>query len=234
VDQPGEANVELHRLASIVGKLVDAESGQPITKFNIKKHRSNRTSQEREQGFSFGSKSDAFRLEGLNPETKETLIISANGYPVQYFDDIAASSDAKAEPITLQLSKNPPEHVRVAGRIVDANGKPIGGVELRAISYLPPDRLHPRELRFNWGMFKSGQLEIQGYVRAIESTRAAADGAFAFASLRGPDIDLCYFGPGVPQSRFQNICEMAADQREHMELTIAPPGKLGGRINRTT
>jgi hypothetical protein len=83
-----------------------------------------------------------------------------------------------------------------------------------------------------WSMLQSGQLSYQDYIRTIESTHTAADGTFEFPSLKTPHIDLAYWGKTVPQTRVENIDDLPADQREHMNITIAPPATLTGKINR--
>src|SRR6185437_9777135 len=108
----------------------------------------------------------------------------------------------KGEPTVIRLSKHPADTIRVAGIISDSAGKPLNGIEVRAVVYaassyggLPPD------MRFNWGMLKSGQLSIQTYIRSIEAAKTGADGSFSFDSIKGNDADLAYWGEGVANTR---------------------------------
>jgi beta-lactamase regulating signal transducer with metallopeptidase domain len=225
VDGDDEVTVVMQRQAAIIGRVVDDDTGRPVPDFNV-------TVRHEQQGQEFSEASGEFHINGLDAGTKTTLVVTADGYPVQYFDNIAATSGVIGAPIVLRLSKHPPDHVRIAGRILDAGGKPIVGVEVRVIAYSPDDSGVPQERRFNWRMLKSGQLRIQDYIRSIEEGRTAADGMFDFPSVPGPDVDLAYWGDGVAQALLQDIALQPADKREHMEIHVPMPATISGRINR--
>ena len=226
LDGAGDETVVMRHMAAIAGKVVDSDTGQPVTRFNIKILHHIDTGEE------FSGGGGDFHLEDVDPGNAVTLVVSAEGYPVQYFDDVTPTPAGQGQPTVIKLSKHPADYIRIAGRIVDAGGNPIEGVEVRAISYMADDQNFPAEMRFSWQMLRSGQLDYQNYIRAIEQTRTDASGAFAFPSLRGPGIDIVYWGKGVPQARLEDVGSEAANQREHLDLRVSPPATITGRINR--
>jgi hypothetical protein len=226
VDGEGDETVVMQRLAAIAGKVVDSDTGQPVTRFNIKVLHHN------DAGEDFSGGGGDFHLAEVDPENGVTLMVSADGYPAQYFDDVSPTPAGQGQPMVIKLSKHPADYIRIAGRIGDAGGKPIEGVEVRAICYMADDQNFPADLRFSWRMLRSGQLDYQNYIRAIEQTRTDASGGFEFASLRGPEIDIVYWGKGVPQARLEDVGSDAANQREHLDLRVLPPATISGRINR--
>ncbi|MGA2233212.1 MAG: hypothetical protein ABSH22_20105, partial [Tepidisphaeraceae bacterium] len=201
---------------------------QPVPAFNVKEIPTSSV----DPGQDFGGGEGQFRVEGLESGTEVTLVVAAEGYPVQQFDHIAVTSSDQREPIIIRLSKYPPNQLGIAGRIIDAGGNPIAGVEVRALTYLPNDSGNADPHRFNWQMLKSGQLSYQRYIRTIEQTRTDSNGVFSFANLTGPDVDLAYWGDGVPEARIADIGKQPADQREHMEIRVPAPATISGRINR--
>lgn len=230
VDGKGIVTVVMQERAAIVGKVVDADTGRSIPKFNIKIRMNGVESSREETGEEFGGDDGAFRLDNLQAGSKAILVVTAEGYPVQYFDQTTIVG-GNAQPIAIRLSKDPPDHIRLAGRIVDSAGKPLPGVEVRAVSYAQVESAVPKEFRFDWGMLKSGQLAIQTYVCSIDQTRTTAEGTFAFASIKGPDIDLAYWGGGVPATRLGGMGTQPAAKREHLELHVPAPATLSGSIN---
>jgi hypothetical protein len=226
VDGPGDVTVVMQSLGGISGKVVDADTGQPITHFTLET-----LHWEMDQKQEIGGNSGEFRLDGLSGDRAFTLVVSADGYPTQYFDGIRPGKGAGAQPVILHLSKNPAGHIRVAGKIVDAAGKPIAGVDVRAIVYMKDDRNFPRDIRFHWTMLRSGQLKIQDYIRTIEEIHTGDDGTFDFPSLPGDDVDLAYWADGVPQGHLADIGQQPAAQREHLNIRVPSPATLNGRIN---
>lgn len=226
LDRDAEVPVVLKREAELVGRIVDAATGKPVPGFNLKLVPSG-------PGQEFGGVGGEFRLGGLSKyEQRRPLIVSVPGYPTQYFEDVPFAPAGEARPTELRLHKNPPGHFRVAGKVLAADGKGRAGVEVRAIVYRLGEDHERRRLGFSWSMLKSGQLAIQEYVLSIESARTGADGSFVFASVPGDDVEIAYWGERVPQARVTDVGKLPAEQRGRLELRIAKPGSLKGRLNR--
>ncbi len=228
-------------MGTIVGTVVDAETNQAIGKFNIRLRASPDLQEPGEPYPSLGNSEEktgadfsggAFRLDNLQAGTSLTLVVSADGYPVQYFDSVHPSPGGKGEATVIRLAKHPADNFPVAGVLTDQAGKPLAGINMRAVVYSLPANDESIGMRFHWGMLKSGQLAIQRYIRSIESTKTGADGSFSFDSIKGDDFDLAYWGEGVSETRVPGIGKLPAEQREHLKLSPPGAGSIAGRINR--
>jgi protocatechuate 3,4-dioxygenase beta subunit len=228
LDGAGDVIVAMQILGGIAGKVVDADTGQPIPAFNVKEIPTSTV----DPGQNFSGGTGEFRVEGLDSGTEVTLVVAAEGYPVQQFDHIATSSSGQGGPTIIRLSKYPPNQIGIAGRIVDADGNPIAGVEVRALAHMPGYSRDAESNSFNWQMLKSGQLSYQRYIRTIEQTRTDSNGVFSFVNLTGPDVDLAYWGDRVPEARLLDIDRQPSDQREHLKIRVPAPATISGRINR--
>lgn len=226
LDRDTEVPVVLKREAELVGRIVDAATGEPVPRFNLKLVQS-------VPGQEFGGAGGEFRLGRLSKyDQTRPLIVSAPGYPTQYFEGVPFAPAGDAKPTELRLHKNPPGHLRLAGKVLDADGKGRAGVEVRAVVYRLGEDNERRRLGFSWSMLKSGQLAIQEYVLSIESARTGADGSFVFESVPGDDVEIAYWGERMPQARVTGVGKLPAAQRERLELRIPKPGSLKGRLNR--
>ena len=169
LDGDDVVTVTMEEKGSMTGKVVDADSGQPVPKFNIRIRQNYIESSREESGEDFGGGDGAFRLDNLQGGLKAMLTVSAEGYPPQYFDEVS-SPGGKSGPVVIHLSKNPPDYIRVAGRIVDSTGKPMAGVEVRAVAYTPDDSDYPKRfLRFGGACSRAGNSRSTvRYIRTIE------------------------------------------------------------------
>lgn len=231
LDGEDEVTVILQRVGAIIGKVIDAQSGAPLPKFNIKIRAEGILSARHESGEDFGGGGGTFRLDSLRSGEPTTLIVSAPGYPSHFFENLKPTPGGEGDPAILKISKNPDGYYRIAGTLLDADGKPVAGAEVRLVSYRPVQGELAMEMRFHWSMVKSGQLAIQDSIRAMESARTAKDGTFSFPLVPGPDIDLVYWGNGVPQERIQNVGRLPVEQLGNWQIRAARGMKVGGKID---
>jgi beta-lactamase regulating signal transducer with metallopeptidase domain len=216
--------------AVLAGKVIDAESGKPVTRFNLRM-RIPHVARRDDNGEEFTAGSGEFHIGGLPVGSKALLAVRAEGYPAQYFDDVPALPGGKGEPIVLKISRHPASLMHIAGRIVDASGKPISGVELRLVAYSAGD-----EMQFQASdvvdMAISGQLAIQDHTRSIDATRSGGDGTFSFPMGVGPGLKLAYWGDSVPKTLLADVGKLPAERCERLELRVPAPAVVTGRINR--
>jgi hypothetical protein len=222
---------------TVVGTVTDADTGRPVERFNVVLREGyGRVSRDPpldaswgREGEDFAGADGSFRLEGLPRGARLTLVVTADGYPRQYFDDVIVTREGAGEPLAIELSKRPANHRALAGRVVDADGKPLARVELRAVAYAPGG--NPADRPFYWSQLLSGQLARQGRIRTIAEARTDAAGAFSIPDVPSTEVDLAYWGKGVPRTRLQDAGALPAGQRRQMELRVPRPAAVKGRIN---
>jgi protocatechuate 3,4-dioxygenase beta subunit len=238
-----DVEIVLLKEGEVTGHVIDQDTGTPLTKFNIKLRQSALAkyndpepvleSSLGERGEDFSSPTGAFRFSPVTAGAALTLVVTADGYPVQFLDDINPMPTGDQKPLEIRLSRKPPDLLHIAGKVVDAEGKPMPGVEMRAIVYtaVADKEFLPRYM-FDFSMLKSGQLAIQSPVHAVVAARTAMDGTFIFPDLTGEHVDLAYWGAGVPQTRL-DISNTPAADRANLTLRIPASTTITGRLNRT-
>ena len=174
-----------------------------------------------------------FEFGDLPRGTPLRLMVTADGYQANAVDRVVALPRGEFKPIEIRLLKlDPGALCAFAGRLVDAEGKPVAGASVRLwTATSTPD--NPTQFPFNWSMIKSGQLEQNDLCRQFLTTTTDADGRFHFAGVRVAFYaEVGYWGKGIAADR--QPVHFAPDASQPMELRLqAPRGGPGDRRGRS-
>ncbi|MEE9393354.1 MAG: carboxypeptidase-like regulatory domain-containing protein [Planctomycetota bacterium] len=122
--------IEMKRRPVVRGRIVDAESGQPIKKFSVVLGRSENlifTSNQSTQRFE--SEDGSFEFSDLVLKGEFYLFAEARGYAWSRSDLILTSAEEDIDGILISLIRG----AKVRGRITNTAGKPIAGAQVELI-----------------------------------------------------------------------------------------------------
>ena len=182
--------MRLQEAALVRGRVIDALSRQPAVPYRIRImiSRDRRPGEPApgmwsslvEEGRVITKTDGEFEFGDLPRGTPLRLMVAADGYQANAVDRVVALPRGEFKPIEIRLLKLDPGALRAfAGRLVDAEGKPVAGASVRLwTATSTPD--NPSQFPFNWSMIKSGQLEQNDLCRQFLATTTDADGRFIF------------------------------------------------------
>src|SRR5699024_8119562 len=110
------------------------------------------------------------------------------------------------------------------GRLVDAQGRPVTGAQLRLFAANDRSAARRGQFPFNWQMIESGQLAQQANtVRFLEGA-SDSEGRFAFAGVpaRG-EVELAWWRKGIVPGRRDHLERLGDAERESLEI-VTPAG----------
>jgi protocatechuate 3,4-dioxygenase beta subunit len=131
--ETGNTNVviELFELASASGKVVDAD-GRPLSAFTVKARQTNDVNPAygavAAQRAVKGSADGGFELTGI-PEGSYVIEASAEGYAACFSEPFTATQGLVASDLVVRMTHGG----SLSGQIVDANGAPILGAEVKTV-----------------------------------------------------------------------------------------------------
>jgi RNA polymerase sigma factor (sigma-70 family) len=166
-----EDTIEVDREADIVhkgwgvirGRAVDARSGEPIVKFNIRLQGRIELSRA-DPGESFSSPEGRFVLSHLAQGETFGILVEAEGYMPEQIPGLSPLPEVETEEVEVALSPGSP----LEGVVVEASsGAPIAGAWLLSTTW----EKAPEILNLNWDDYK-------GVVPDFRKTASAGDGSF--------------------------------------------------------
>lgn len=229
------------------GKVVDDQTGKPITDFKVQIT----FSPERKPNDVKGTLSGARVMNGeriVNPRGEFELrkfvqgmplqvTIRAEGYQKEVHVRVLARAEAESQVEEYRLRPFDPTMLHTfAGKVVNADGKPVPGVQLRLIAAnkrRTGGTGGRNEFPFNWAMVQNGQLKSNAQVVQFLSATTNAEGRFEFKDVNSsPDIELAYWGGGVAQGRLPGLEHLDKQKQTTIVIKRQATGSLQGKVNR--
>ena len=241
IDGKAEHAVTMQPQGVVLGRVMDDASGKPLPRFTVRVTFSpDRREGEPSAGLpgllsdgqAFASGKGEFRLGDLVAGMPLQVTVAADGYRKRVVRRVVAAADAK--PTEFRLTReDPAKLLTYRGRLLDAKGAGVAGAELRLVvaGPRPEDRV---AFPFNWEMVETGQIaQADGVLKFLTGT-TAADGSFEFRGVP-PDaeVELVYWGKGVPPGRLDRLDRRPAAERGTLVVKAPAPATLTGTIDRT-
>jgi hypothetical protein len=243
LDGEEEVEVQMRAQGFIKGRVVDAATNQPIPKFNVRitftmdrkpddptfSLPSNRVF----PGEDFASPQGRFLFKDFIDGVPLQVTVIAPGYRRQVERRVVARPEAETEETLFKLTPEDPAKLAVIrGKLLNHKGQPVANAELRLI--VATDRPAQRDaFPFNWQMIESGQVDQAPNVLQVQRLTTGADGAFVFPGIPGDaEIELVYWGKGIPPGRQDHLETLAAKDRGNLEVKTEAPARVTGVIDR--
>jgi hypothetical protein len=241
LDGDKEVMVTMKSEGVIKGKVVDATTGKPIPRFNVRVTFSPDAQPDEmgtlwrkwEPGEEFVSPSGQFLLKELTAGMALQVTISADGYRRQVVRRVVAKTAAEAEPVEVRLTAEAPAKLlTLRGKLVNHRGEAVRGAELRPI--VAVNRPAPRDAQpFDWQTIEIGQIDQQPNVLQVQSQTTAVDGSFVFQRVpAGAEIELVYWGKSVPCGRLDHLEKLTEKERMGLVIQAPAPARITGTIDR--
>ena len=242
LDGADEVVVTMQPAGVVVGTALDAVTGKPIARFNVSltfspDHKEGDTrwwlpGKVSGTGQVFASARGDFRLGDLPAGMPLQVTVTAEGYRKRVVRRLLATPDAK--PTEFRLTpEDPATLVTYAGKVVNGKGAGVASVELRLVA-AGPRGANRTDFPFNWQMVaETGQVaDADGVFRYLSGT-TAADGTFEFRGVP-PDaeVELVYWGQGVPGGRADRLDRLPAAGRTAVVVKALAPASVSGTIDR--
>ena len=220
----------------IIGKVVDARTGNPIRAFNVRitfspKRRVGEPATTLitrliDPGQSYQSAEGRFTLGDLVHGMPLQVMVSAEGYERRVAERVVASrpDDAKVE--EFRLDPIDPGGLRTYhGRLRDEHGNPVAGAQVRLIAARDRDPDRRREFPFNWTMIQNGQLSQQSNVSRFLESSTDAQGRYEFTRVPAKDeVELAWWGKSVPHGRTDHLERV--DPQASFDIAIPAPARI--------
>jgi uncharacterized GH25 family protein len=241
LDGDKEVVVTMKSEGVIKGKVVDATTGKPIPRFNVRVTFSpDRQPDEPgtlyrkwQPGEEFVSPPGQFLMKELTAGMSLQVTISADGYRRQVVRRVVAKTAAEAETVEIPLTaEDPAKLMTLRGKFVDHRSEAVRGAELRLI--VAVDRPVPRDAEpFDWNTIEAGQVDAQPNVLQVQSKTTAVDGSFVFQRVPGgAEIELVYWGKSVPSGRLDHLEKLTEKERTGLVIKAPAPARITGTIDR--
>jgi protocatechuate 3,4-dioxygenase beta subunit len=254
LDGEQEVEVQMRSQGVIKGQVVDSATGKPVGRFTVRINSSeDRQPEEPSPGFlstrvypgeEFVSANGEFVLKDLLVGEPLQVMVLADGYGRQVVRRAVAQVASDGETLTIRMTAlDPSKLLKVSGKLINHQGQPVRGGEVRLIvaSNRPdparpgPNNRVPRrdEYPFNWQMIESGQIDQMANVLQFQRQTTAADGKFLFERVPGgAEIELAYWGKGVPDGRLDHLEKMPAKERTNLTIKAPAPGRVVATIDK--
>jgi beta-lactamase regulating signal transducer with metallopeptidase domain len=245
LDGNEEVVVEMVSAGVVLGRVVDGKSGKPIKKFVVQLTFSpDRQPGDVSSGLlysltnpgqSFQSTDGRFRLNDLVVGLALQVTVLADGYEKGVVTRVLVAQPDSAEVEEVRLEPIDPATLQtVRVRMVDAQGKPITGAQLRLIVAGPRDVGERHQFPFNWTMITTGQIGQQGRIKRFLTGTSDAKGEFAFENVpKDLEMELVWWGKGVVPGRADHLENMDQEAGKPFEITTPAGARIVGTIDRT-
>lgn len=244
LDTPEPVNVFLSAPAQIRGRVVDDETGRPLSQFRIQVNRSldsrggdplaNLPSDWYEPGKNVSSEFGEFSIGPCNDRAAYSLIVEQPGYETQVVRRAVATKNAdETSSIEIRLKKSTTTaNSSLKGVILDHTGNPVSGAQLRLIvSTTPP--LTADDNSYNWSLIENGQLGKKYYCEQFLAGTTDSQGRFQFEQIRsGKYLQLAYWGNGVPRAKSLAFDKTHPETGQEITIKVPQPAAIRGRLDR--
>ena len=243
-DEPFE--VAMSPAGVIAGKVLDAATGEPLTRFLVQitfspdRRPGDPLATLRSDlctpGQTFQSPEGAFQITDLVSGLPLQVMVSVDGYERAVAKRVEAGPPGAVPAEEFRLEPiDPKTLVSYDGQLVYVTGKPVVGAQVRLVGSRERPAGHRQDFPFNWQMIRIGQAATDARVTRFHEAVTDAQGLFDFPDVpQSMEVELVYWGKGVVPGRADHL--EALDRRPGESLEIATPvgGKVVGGIDRKT
>jgi len=228
LDRKAETIITLDTGAVVKGHVVDEARGKPVVPFWLlaaesPSHQIDEPLASMDAWQQYGQlqmrPNGQFELNDLPPGAPLHLRIHAAGYFDQSLDRVVARSDGQFKPLEIRLRKIDPQYLRtVSARLVNVQGKPVAGAELRlwTAEFEPHNTT---ESPFDWQSIRGGELEQAPQCRQFLVGITGKDGEFTFRDVQVAGYgQLVYWGKGIAPKR--EVIDLTGDRRPEIKLNL--------------
>lgn len=222
------SNLALRRAATISGRVTD-EKGQPVAGARVRIARemgirrmlrgamSNPASFLGGQGV-LTSSDGAFRLRGLEPEKNISLEAAKTGFATARKPGLSIKAGDAVKDVALVVRRG----IEAKGKIVDAQGQPVAGAEIRAV-------------RREEGAMGGARMQMR--MMGLNSDRpdavSGADGAFALKGLEEGQYTLTVARDGFARKTVPSLEVRASTENAWPPITLASGAPIAGTVRDT-
>jgi hypothetical protein len=249
MDESAEFRIQLKMAGLLRVRAVDAESREPIPEFNVKlgfceirkpndPSTGGISSSLVNPGVNLQGTQKEYRLEGQTVGAPYKVIVWAEGYEPTTVARVEAQAADQAELLDVALQPVRPENYEtVAGRLIDADGHPIVGAQVRLLQgSAVPHKLDPFTLKlrqdgwrfYHWGLLSRDDIENRD--RCIQYLKSVSDseGKFEFTGVKKgtPWMELYYFGDKQMSQRYSNLRSRPAEALQQLVLQAEKPSTV--------
>jgi beta-lactamase regulating signal transducer with metallopeptidase domain len=226
------------------GHVVDSKTGRPVRAFNVQLNISAirpgdpevRTLHTRllVAGEPYRSDEGRFTISHLVLGMPLKVTVSADGYHRQIEPRVVATRSNADAPTTFRLDPIDPATLRTyGGRMLDAGGLPVAGVNVRLIvsskKYSGSNRRFPIQWSFLEGGFFSNNPEVELFLRGVTDD----SGRFRFDGVpEDSEVELAWWRSGQGRGRTTHLERIKDDRKQSIDITMPAPGRLVGKIDR--
>ena len=220
----------------IIGRVLDATTGEPIRAFNVQITFSPKRQPGEpltvldgrlvNPGQNIHSNGGRFNLGNLVVGMPLQVMVSAEGYERHVTERVVV-----ARPDDLRIKEFRLDQVDRAeqrtyhGRLVDARGNPVAAAQLRLFASRNRDPEQRQEFPFNWTMIRIGQLADQSEVTRFLKSVTDGHGRFEFTRVpKGDEVELAWWGKGIVPGRWDHLERL--DEKAPIEIKL----RAGARI----
>jgi Carboxypeptidase regulatory-like domain len=234
--------VTLEPTGVIRGRVLDATTGTAIRQFRVRigfsadvrpgDVRGTYDSELGDPGLTFQADDGAFTINELTSRMPFRVIVEAEGYEPAALPRVVAQPATLAEAVGVSLKKREPSKLAsLSGQVVDHQGSPISGVQLRLVVSAEPSN-GDDDNRFNWALIDSGQLGQKDYVEQYLSTVTDGEGKFALKELRpGKFLQLIYWGKNAPKGRTLALAKTKESISQSVTVQLPEPAIIRGSFD---
>ncbi len=220
LDAQGTVTVTLSPTATIRGRVIDAETGKPVGQFDVRVGPGSPVT--------FRSKDGTFTLKDLHDLTRYEVSVQADGYQRKILHQVVASGVKEGAVVDVALDRIDSSKVAtLTGQIVDHNGHPVGGAQLRLIvSTQQPTGAN--DWHYNWYLIKSDQLGLRSeWCDQFLPLVSDSQGRFEFRNVTpGKFLQLAYWGDHVPQGRSLAFDKTQAGGTQSITIELPQPATI--------
>ena len=213
--------IVMQRLGVIKGKVIDAETGRPVTKFNVKLGQSKSGGQGASYSYrmtttgqDFEAEDGTFTLSDIVRPAAYAVIVTAEGYAPTRADPVTGDAeDAEQWPVIIKLGHG----ITLAGTVRAAEtGEPVPDAEVTLL-------IPKGEYRyFEMSMLEEGA----GREFTIGRTKTDADGRFSFEGVGEQEK----FMLAVRHNEYAPAVIREIDPAAPLEVKLAHGGRLVGTV----
>jgi hypothetical protein len=240
-DGTGTTTVMLEPMGVIRGRVVGAESKQPLARFRLwidESRRPLRGAPSSRVGYlgypgkRFDAKDGTFSIDELIGGSSVELGIAADGYWRKILPPVIARPADEAKPIEIALERvDSSTLATITGRLVDylGRGVPHANVRLIVSASSGPGSVE----KISMYNIKNGAVAATRECEQFMRTVSDSDGRFEFKNvLPGKPWLLAYWGVHVPQGSLPGVTRTQAGKSESLTVTLPQPGRIVVTIDR--
>lgn len=236
LDGNDEIVVILTPVGVIPGRVTDAATGQPVKQFTVRLDFAPDSRPDDPYsglhgnlitpGTTFAPPDGRFAIPDLVAGQALQVIVEAEGYRRLTLRRVVAQPAPSAKPQDYKLTpEDPAKSLTIRGKLLDSKGNPIRGAELRLIASDPNRAKDDRAT--DWGWIERGHTETQATTRQVQKGATAADGSFTFQGVPADaEIQLAYWGGGIPRGRVEHLDKLPAAERAALTVNVPAPASL--------